>query len=371
MASWSPSTTKRVRVMRCMRVDGRPSPLGLSQEKQQASPVLRCVAVIHLYVHGRGRGHAMRCLAIARALTQAARPFRAFVGPDGVPLFSREVPCTEVASLPPTAGRAALGLTRRVRDAVVAGRRDAVSMVVSDGDLPGLVAARALRVPSIAVGHGLAFSECRRPPTLAAAPWRREALKAAASSAGAHRCVAVNFVPLQPRTSRVVLARPSLDPRLHRRADPKRVLCYFRDGAPQVLRALVAHGARPLVFSSEDPRVEGVEFEPPDRERFIERLAEARVVVASAGSQLISECVGLGIPILALYARDDDEQRLNAAMVLEAGLGDGCSFQALTSTRLARFVDSPPTPRPVDPVGPEVTAATMDAIDSTLLSLRA
>lgn len=288
-----------------------------------------------------------------------------------MPLFSGETPCTEVASLPSTPGRAALALASRVWDAIAQGRRDKVSLVVSDGDLPGLLAAHALRVPSVAVGHGLVFSECRRPPALAAGPWRREAAKAAASSAGAHRCVAVNFVPLEPRTPRVVLARPSLDPRLHREATPSRVLCYFRDGAPEVLQALVAGGERPLLFSTEDPRIEGVEYEPQDRERFIARLAEARVVIATAGSQLISECVGLGIPILALYADGDDEQRLNAAMVLDTGLGDGCSFQALTPSRLARFVDSPPVPRPLRHPGPEVAAATMDAIDSALLSLRA
>lgn len=288
-----------------------------------------------------------------------------------MPLFSGEAPCTEVASLPPTPGRAALGLASRVRDAIREGRRDQASLVVSDGDLPGLLAAHALRVPSIAVGHGLVFSECKRPPALPAAPWRREAVKAAASSAGAHRCVAVNFVPLQPRTSRVVLARPSLDPRLHRESAPSRVLCYFRDGAPEVLRALVSHGERPVLFSTENPEIDGVEYEPQDRERFIARLAEARVVIATAGSQLISECVGLGIPILALYADGDDEQRLNAAMVLGAGLGDGCSFQALTPTRIARFVDSPPVPHPVEHPGPDVAAATMDAIDSALLSLRA
>ena len=330
-----------------------------------------CAAVIHIYVHGRGRGHATRCLAIARALTTAGRPFRAFVGRDGVPLFSGEAPCTEVASLPSTPGPAALGLAGRVWDAITEGRRDRVSLVISDGDLPGLLAAHALRVPSIAVGHGLVFSECRRPPGLLATPWMREAVKAAASSAGAHRCVAVNFVPLQPRTARVVLARPSLDARLHRGASPSGVLCYFRDGAPEVLQALVSRGERPVLFSTKDPNIEGVEYEPQDRERFIARLAEARVVIASAGSQLISECVGLGIPILALYSDDDDEQRLNAAMVLNAGLGDGCSFQALTPSRLARFVDSPPVPRPLRHPGPEVAAATMDAIDSALLSLRA
>jgi len=288
-----------------------------------------------------------------------------------VPLFSGETPCTEVASLPPTPGRAALGLASRVRDAIREGRRDRASLIVSDGDLPGQLAAHALRVPSIAVGHGLVFSECRRPTALAAAPWWREAVKAAASSAGAHRRIAVNFVPLQPRTSRVVLARPSIDPRLHRESEPSRVLCYFRDGAHDVLRALVAHGERPVLFSAENPEIEGVEYEPQSRERFIARLAQARVVIATAGSQLISECVGLGIPVLALYADGDDEQRLNAAMVLGSGLGDGCSFQALTATRIARFVDSPPVPRPVTHPGPEVATAAMDAIDSALLSLRA
>ncbi len=331
--------------------------------------MVRSAALIHLYVHGRGRGHATRCLAIARALDAAGRPFRAFVGADGVPLFSAEYPCTEVASLPPHPAGAALGLASRVRSAVSAGRRDRATLVISDGDLPGLLAAHVLRIPSIAVGHGLVFSECKRPTSLSAGPWLREAAKAAASSIGAHACVAVNFVPLQPRTSRVLVARPALDPRLHRDADPTRVLCYFRDGAPSVLRALVEHGERPIVFATDDPQVEGTDYEPQDRDRFIDCLAQARVVVASAGSQLISECVGLGIPILALYRHDDDEQRLNAAMVLDAGLGDGCSFRALTPTRLGRFVDTPPTPPPSAHSAPDVASATMDAVESLLLSL--
>ena len=327
--------------------------------------------MIHLYVHGRGRGHTTRCLAIARALTAAGRPFRAFVGRDGVPMFSAAFPCTEVASLPPTPGRAALGLATRVRDAVAEARRDGAQVVVSDGDLPGVLAANLLRRPAIAIGHGLVFSECRRPASLPAAPWLREAAKAAASSVGAGRCIAVNFVPLQPRTRRVVVARPSLDPALHREPDPSGVLCYFRDGAPSVLRKLVSLGERPTVFATEDPGVDGVDFEPQSRARFIDALAKARVVVASAGSQLISECVGLGVPILALHHRDDDEQRLNAAMVRESGLGDGCSFDALSTRRLERFVRTPPTPPTRSHRAPDVAEAAMDAIESALLSLRA
>ncbi|MCR9163877.1 MAG: glycosyltransferase family protein [Nannocystaceae bacterium] len=318
--------------------------------------------MIHLYVHGRGRGHATRCLAIARALEAAGRPFRAFVGRDGVPMFSAAYECTPVESLPPTPGAAVLGLARRVREAIDAGRSDRVSAILSDGDLPGLLAAKALRKPSVAVGHGLVFSECKRPSSLPRTPWLREAAKAATSSVGAHRAIAVNFVPLEPRTHRVTLARPSLDPRLHRADSPSEVLCYFRDGAPDVLRMLVAIGLRPVVFATDDPGVEGIEYEPQSRERFIERMARARVVVASAGSQLISECVGLGIPMLALHRRDDDEQRLNAAMLKTTRLGDGCSFEALTQRRLERFVRSPPVPPQTSFDAPSVAEAAVAAL---------
>lgn len=323
---------------------------------------LRSAAVIHLYVHGRGRGHATRCLAIARALEEAGLAFRAFVGRDGIPLFSSAYPCTEVMSLPPTPGRAALGIASRVRDAIASARREHASVVLSDGDLPGLLAASALRIPSIAIGHGLVFSECRRPASLPRAPWLREGAKAAASSLGARRTIAVNFVPLEARTRRAIVARPALDERLHRNSNPSGVLCYFRDGAPDVLRSLVELGVRPVVFAARDPQVEGVDYEPQGRARFIERLASARVVIASAGSQLISECVGLGIPVLALYEPSDDEQRLNAAMVRDAGLGDGCSFAALTPRRLERFVSTPPSATSLAFDAPDVARATLDAI---------
>ena len=125
---------------------------------------------------------------------------------------------------------------------------------------------------------------------------------------------------------------------------------------------LVELGVRPVVFAARAPQIEGVEYETQGRERFIERMASARVVVSSAGSQLISECVGLGVPILAMYERSDDEQRLNAAMVRDAGLGDGCSFDALTMRRLERFVRTPAgaSTEPFD--APDVARATLDAL---------
>ncbi len=326
--------------------------------------------MIHLYVHGRGRGHTTRSQAIFEALVGAGHQVRAFVGPDGFELFAAAHPCEPIASLPPTPTLAGSWLlSRRVAAAVRAGRNDRVQLVVSDGDLPGLLASKLLRRPSVAVGHGLVFAGCARPPSLPPGPWMREAAKAVASAPVADRRIAVNFVPLRPRTRRTVLARPSLDPRLHRAPVAGEVLCYFRDPALPVLRMAAELGLGPRLFSATDPGIPGVRHSPLHRARFIEALAAAEVVIASAGSQLISECVGLGIPVLALFDPQDDEQRLNAGMVRDARLGDGCSFDALTPRRLERFVRAPPRGRIDLSAAPQVGAAVVDEAARALVGI--
>ncbi len=319
--------------------------------------------MIHLYVHGRGRGHATRSLAVARALVEAGHEVHAFAGADAYPMLRDAIPCDEVESLPqrPSLRPRAL-LARRTAKAVAALQRQRARLVIADGDLPAVLAARLARRPVIAVGHGLTFSRCKRPRWLPKAPWWREAVKAAASSPGASHYVAVNFVPLQPRGAKTTMARPAIDPALHRDADPSATVCYFRDGAPEVLRLLVELGHEPLAFAVHDPRIEGVTWHPPDRAAFVDALARARIVVGSAGSQLVSECTALGIPILALHGRHDDEQWLNAIMVREAGLGDGCAFEALSLERLARFIEHPPTPQPPAFPAPDVTRAVADTV---------
>jgi hypothetical protein len=51
-----------------------------------------------------------------------------------------------------------------------------------------------------------------------------------------------------------------------------------------------------------------------DRALFVPFMSIADGIVASAGSQLISECIYANIPLLALYRMDDDEQVLNVEM---------------------------------------------------------
>lgn len=321
--------------------------------------------LVHYYVHGRGRGHATRSRAVISRLQEAGFDVVAFAGEAAEPLLREHVPTHAVRSLLPTTGRGApLLVAARVRAAVAALRRDHAELVVSDGDLPATLAARVAGRPSIAVGHGLVFLCCARPPGAPAAPWRREAWKAAVSTLGAQRRIAVGFVPLPVRRGR--LARPSLEASLaaaRQRTPDGPLLCYFRDGAPRALLERLAALERPVIlFAPHDPGMPGIRHEPPSRARFVEVLGTARAVVATAGSQLIGECVGLGIPLLALHAPGDDEQQLNVAMLREAGLGDGGPLPALDDARLHAFLERPPASPPAWAAPDVATAVLEDAL---------
>ena len=328
--------------------------------------------LVHYYVHGRGRGHATRSRAVITRLHDAGFTVTAFAGEAAEPLLRDHVTTHAVRSLLPTSGREAPRLlAARIRAAVSALRRDRADLVVSDGDLPGTLAARATGRPSIAVGHGLVFFCCARPPIAPAGPWRREALKAAISTLGAQRRIAVGFVPLPVRRGR--LARPSLEPALAA-ATPRTphgpLLCYFRDGAPLALLERLAALPRPVIlFATADPGIPGIHHEPPSRVRFVEMLTSASAVIATAGSQLIGECVALGVPLLALHAPGDDEQRLNVAMLRDAGLGDGAPLPELDDARLHAFLNRPPA-APAAWNAPDVATAVLEEAVSLLRGAR-
>ncbi|ACY15695.1 glycosyltransferase family protein [Haliangium ochraceum] len=327
---------------------------------------------IHYYVHGRGRGHATRAQAVIARLREAGCRVSVFAGRDAEAVLRAPGVADEVhavRSLLPGDGVRAAGLVpRRVAQAVAALRRAPADVVVSDGDLPGLLAAQLCRVPAVAVGHGLVFSHCQRPAELPRQAWQREARKARLSSLGSSRQVAVNFVPLQARGATTVVARPLLRPGLGPRdqdaAREGEVLCYFRDdNGAEAVRALLAAGARVQLFGRRDPGIAGARFVPLDPERFAEALPRARAVVSSAGSQLIAECVALGVPQFALYRADDDEQALNVAMLRHAGVGDGCDFGSLTAEQIERFLRHPPAPRQrADWPAPEVASAVWEQV---------
>lgn len=292
-------------------------------------------------IHGRGRGHATRSRVIIAALRDAGHEVHVLAGPDAESVLADDPFCAPAASLVPGMGVRVLSvLGRRLwgdRRRLVHLRPD---VVVSDGDMPSVWAAASRRIPSICVGHGLVFSHGQRPRGISAAPWNREARKARLASWSSTLQVAVNFLAIEPKVNTAVVARPTLRPGLVR-ADKLRdeVVCYFRDGnGSAVLRALVDAGAHPRLFGRRDPQIPGVRFSLQDDRAFMEALSGARAVVSSAGSQLISECVALGVPQFALYDASDDEQRLNVAMLTQARAGHGSSFRDFSVAAMRDFI---------------------------------
>ena len=295
---------------------------------------------IHYYIHGRGRGHATRTLEIAEALERAGWRLQMFAGHDAFSLIQRCRPVERVDSLRPSDGvRLAPRLLRRVLQARSEVAKHRPALIISDGDLPSILAARTCGVPAIAVGHAEVFGETRRPLGTPRLPWLREKIGARISSVTASSHIAVGFVKTQALNDRTVVAAPAVESIRRVEMPSVDAVCYFRDdNGKGPVSALVEMGMTPLLFTDETDVPPGARAVPLDRQEFLTALAKTRLVVASAGSQLISECVVAGIPLFALYARRDDEQRLNVSLLRQTGIGDGSSFEGFLLEKLQSFV---------------------------------
>jgi hypothetical protein len=305
------------------------------------------------------------------ALRDEGLRVRVFAGADAWPWLASLGGVEPIDSLPPcTSARGLVLLARRIRAAVRALVHDEAALVISDGDVPGLWAAALAGRPRIAIGHGLLFDRFHRPRGVSPGPWRRERAKAWLSAAAATRCIAVSFCPLDRRDPSAVLAR-SYDarPQAGRATGP--VLCYFRDGVdPRVLATIVRNAPLEL-FAPADPRIAGVRWHPLDPQRFADAMLGARCVVGSAGSQLIGECLALGLPLFGIHGDRDDEQRINVELLRRAGAGQGTPSGTVDHDELARFVVRPPSVRPPRWTAPDVVAATLAATRELILPPRA
>ncbi len=295
---------------------------------------------VHYYVHGRGRGHATRALEVIPALKRAGYQVRVFAGSSARRLLASEVACWPIHSLLP--GEPFLTgpkLLQRTLWACTRGLKQAPFAVISDGDLPSSVASRAAGVPVIAIGHGLVFSHCKPAAGTDRGAWGREARKAGRASLGSLRQIPVSFCELELSSPSAVLARHGPPVWLGRRHRRGGIVCYFRDdNGRRALEALRACGVTPRLFSGATMKIPGVVEEAFDRDEFLGAVADADGVVSSAGHQLISECLALGVPHLALHSARDDEQKLNAELLEATRLGDGAAIESVDRARVLHFL---------------------------------
>jgi hypothetical protein len=227
-------------------------------------------------------------------------------------------------------------------------------IIISDGDLPGLVQARLHGIPSIHVTHGETFASLPPPYWMTdpkqQAAWRREQVKNKRFNHNLARyTVATNHVPMEG--SALTRLRSFVRHLARRRAQflqdynnflsnntqqsprsssqrNRMVVTYFRDANGQkVVETLAAEGLDVLAFGAIDPNVtvqgSGRILHVKDSSYFAQLLSVADGVVASGGCQLIAECVYSQIPILVLYKESDDEHWLNALMAKRLRYRDG------------------------------------------------
>jgi uncharacterized protein (TIGR00661 family) len=105
--------------------------------------------------------------------------------------------------------------------------------------------------------------------------------------------------------------------------DDGHVLVYFTHGFDAFLERLGGlERERFLVYGTDREGMEGnLEHRAPSREGFLDALAGARAVIATAGFTLLTESLHLGKPYLALPMVGQFEQELNALLLEEAGYG--------------------------------------------------
>ena len=322
------------------------------------------------YIHGRGRGHATRSRVVVAALRAAGCDVVVHAGGDALPVLSGE-PDPGLAGMAPLVARA-----WRDRQHL---RRLAPDVLVTDGDAPSLVAAKTLGMPTVAVGHGLLFANAVLPSDLPRMSLAYERVNAGSSSFCADRVVAVHFLPIAARDPRrTCVARQDcgeLQDSPVARASPKPktltdegfVLAYFRDGnGAGVLSAALAAGTRVVCFGRLDDAPAGVDLRPPDRTAFVEHLARCTAVIGSSGCNLLSECVLLSKPVLALHRARDHEQILNGALLAAAGVGATGRIDRITLTEVAAFLDRAASGRfarvALDAALPPVSEAVCEAV---------
>lgn len=295
------------------------------------------MARIAYFVHGRGKGHAVRTAAVLDALGPRD-DVHLYCASGAMEVLHGYPGAQEVLAYAPGRGMAR-SFAVRFRTDRMRFRRLRPSLVVSDGDAPSVHAAWSLGIPVLAAGHGLIFRHTRLPPELSELRRLREVVNAGSSSWPAQRRVAVHFAPVEPATPGTTVARPDLRvgaPPRRRREDF--LLAYFRDDdGIEVVAHLAARGHRVVLFGNPRVAPRGVEVHAPDVHEFNAALQSCRAVVASAGNQLPAECALLGVPMLALHRQADAEHTMNAQLIENAGIGIASAFEAYDLPIARRF----------------------------------
>jgi hypothetical protein len=293
---------------------------------------------IAYFVHGNGRGHAMRARSLVPALRSRGHTVEVYASDDAVAML-RDLGVIEVDDFAPGPGLARRFTARFLADRALL-RAVRPDVVVTDGDAPSLHAAVCVCIPSIAIGHGLLFAHCHLPISLPLHKRIREAVNAGSASWLANRVIVVHFGMLEPFDRRVIVARPDPRAELFEGDSPRTDALAVYGGQSDLsayVRELHARGHELAVFGRVSDPPEGVMVEAPDVARFAAALRACRGIVGTAGSLLVAEAGALGLPLLALAPSHMIEQQVNARLVENDGLAIAAAAEEVDISAIERF----------------------------------
>lgn len=159
-----------------------------------------------------------------------------------------------------------------------------------------------------------------------------------------HHTISSSFFHPQPKAgaSRVTFVGTLLRPALLEAevTEQPHLLAYCRRDMPAcVLETLRKAGREVRVYGlGEKPDDGDLRYRPISETGFLTDLASSHAVVASAGNQLIGECLYLGKPILALPELGQDEQAINGVLLERMNGGRSARPDSLTPRILLEFL---------------------------------
>jgi uncharacterized protein (TIGR00661 family) len=312
-------------------------------------------------VHGYGRGHATRALAVLEALA-IRHDVRLFAGGDAHELLGTRFPVIRVPclSLEYRGGRRDTWLTlkrnlQRLTDLMRGGpglaavasdmREFAPDVVICDAEPWTNAAAQKLGVPRIGFDHFGVLVHCE--VALPFRDWLESLVDRLAYRwlmRWPERVLVSSFFRAIPRRPSVKLVGPLLGPHV-RRFRPslgQHLLVYFNQGpsqlTPRMLDEFASLGREVRLYGLGRTGRQGpLTFRPAMREGFLEDLASCRAVVSTAGNQLMGEAMAYAKPVLVV-PESTVEQRLNAREIVRMGIGESLAPCELRRDAILAFL---------------------------------
>jgi uncharacterized protein (TIGR00661 family) len=324
------------------------------------------LATIFYSMAGEGRGHATRVRTLTELLRERHRVVLLAPGDAhdllepayrGTDVEVRSIPCLRFAydarhhvSWPRSAGltlRYLRGLGALKAELSALFRAERADLLLTDFDPGAPRAAEAIGLPYVAVDHQsfLWAGDVSWLPGRLAVHARAMGLGIRAFYRRQAHTVSSSFFRPEPRpgVSDVTFVGSMLRAGLLA-ARPERgahVVAYCRRQMPaNVLESLAASPAEVRVYGlGERPDDGPLRFRPISEQGFIDDLASARAVVATAGNQLLGEVLYLGKPVLALPEAGQTEQLINCHFLARMGGGEWVRPHRLDAATLRGFLE--------------------------------